>query len=300
MTLKSALVLVILLEAARAPVAVGQQATGKVAPGDQRVSVSSPSAAGPLGASRPTEKTNCDCGSLNYPLPHIAVAAPAQAPPTWPIPDRIAWIAHLLLAVMGYIGIMLAISILRKLERQTQSVERAVETTAAIAQTALLNAQAIVRAERPWIMVTAEPSPGVENSSTVVATNRGKSPARIVVTAERVVVALDETHLPQVPEYEAEKPRVSLDPIILLPGESSPIRIFGWEDVKRFCATEEKLKRVEDWDEKIFLYGRITYEDLVSPAGRETHETSWCCWYISGQRRSGLVTIGVPAYNVQT
>jgi hypothetical protein len=300
MTPKSALVFVVLLAAARAPLALGEQSTGKVAPSGQSLSISTHSAAGPLGAGQPSEKTNYDCGSLNYPPPHITVAAPVQAPPTWPIPDRIAWIANLLLAVMGYVGIMLAVSILRKIERQTQSVESAVETSAAIAQTALLHAQAIVRAERPWIMVTAEPSPGVENSSTVVATNRGRSPARIVVTAERIVVALDETHLPPVPEYEAEKAGVSLDPIILLPGESSPIRIFGRGDVKRFCATEEKLKGVEDWDEKMFLYGRITYEDLVSPAGRETHETSWCCWYICGQKRSGLVTIGVPAYNVQT
>jgi hypothetical protein len=300
MTLKNTLVLVVLLAAARAPLAVGEQATGNVAPSDHSMPVARPSAAGPPAASRPTEKANCDCGSLSYPPPHITVAAPVQAPPTWPVPDRIAWIANLLLAVMGYVGIMLAVSLLRKIERQTQSVESAVDTAAAVAQTALLQAQAIVRAERPWIMVTAEPSPGIENSSTVVATNRGKSPARIVVTAERIAVALDETHLPPVPEYEAEKPGVSLDPIILLPGESSPIRIFGWGDVERFCATEEKLKGVEDWDEKIFLYGRITYEDLVSPAGRETHETSWCCWYISGKKKSGLVTIGLPAYNVQT
>jgi hypothetical protein len=300
MTSKSALVFVILVAAARAPSADGQQPPGQVAPSGPSVSVSTHSAAGPLGASRTTEKTNCDCGSLNYPPPHISVAAPVQAPPTWSIPERIAWIANLLLAVMGYVGIMLALSILKKIERQTQSVESAVETSAAVAQAALLHGQGIVRAERPWIMVTAEPSPGVENSSTVVATNRGKSPARIVVTTERILFSPDESHLPPVPEYEAEEAGVSLDPIILLPGESSPIRIFGWGDVKRFCATGEKLKRVEDWDEKIFLYGRITYEDLVSPAGRETHETCWCCWYISGQKRSGLVTIRVPAYNVQT
>jgi hypothetical protein len=93
---------------------------------------------------------------------------------------------------------------------------------------------------------------------------------------------------------------MSPDPIILLPGESSSLRIFGWEDVKLFCSTEERLKRLEDWEEKIFLYGKITYEDFLAPAGQETHETSWCCWYIAGQRRSGLVTVGVPGFNVQT
>jgi hypothetical protein len=149
-------------------------------------------------------------------------------------------------------------------------------------------------------MVTAEPSPGVQNSSKVVATNRGKSPARIIATVERIVIAIDENHLLTAPEYDARKPGVSLDPIILLPGESSSLRIFGWEDVERFCSNGERLKRLEDWDEKIFLHGKITYEDLVAPAGRETHETSWCCWYITGQKRSGLVTVEVPGFNVQT
>jgi hypothetical protein len=78
------------------------------------------------------------------------------------------------------------------------------------------------------------------------------------------------------------------------------LRIFGWEDVRRFCATRKELKSIEDWDEKIFLYGKVTYEDLIAPAGRETHETSWCCWYIAGQKRSGLVTVGVPGFNLQT
>jgi hypothetical protein len=300
MMFKSAVVLVVFLAASLARAAIDRPTVRDVRPNDQAAPVSGPSSADPSQASRLTEKTNFDYGSLNDPLPRITVAAPVQAPPGWPIPDRIAWIASLLLTVMGYVGIMLAVSILRKIERQTQSVETAVESAAAIAQSALLHAQAMVRAERPWIMVTAEPFPGVENSSRVVATNRGKSPAKMIATVERVLIATDEDHLPPVPEYESEKPGVALNPTILLPGESSSLKVFGWEDVKGFCATAEGLQRVEDWDEKIFLYGKITYEDFVAPAGRETHETSWCCWYIVGQRRRGLVTVGVPGFNTQT
>lgn len=299
MMFKNAVVLLVFLAASLSGATENAPAVGKPDPYDQTVPVSRPSSADPSGASRLTEKANFDYGSMNDPPPRITVAAPVQAPPGWPIQDRIAWIASLLLTVMGYVGIMLAVSILRKIERQTQSVETAVESAAAIAQSALLHAQAMVRAERPWIMVTAEPCPGVENSSRVVATNRGKSPARIIATAARVLTAIDEDHLPPVPEYVSEMPGVALNPIILLPGESSSLRIFGWEDVKGFCATAEGLKRVEDWDEKMFLYGKITYEDFVAPAG-QTHETSWCCWYIVGQRRSGLVTVGVPGFNKQT
>jgi hypothetical protein len=300
MTFKSAVVVLVLLTASLARAAVDTQAVGKVPSDDPTVPVSSPSSASPSGASQLTEETNFDYRSLNDPPPRITVAAPIQAPPGWPLQDRISWVARLLLTIMGYVGIMFAISILRKIERQTQSVEAAVDSAAAIAQSALLHSQALVRAERPWIMVTAEPCPGIENSSRVVATNRGKSPARIISTAERILVAIDENHLPHAPEYEIEEPGDALNPIILLPGESSSLRIFGWGDVKRFCSTGEGLKRVEDWDEKIFLYGKITYEDFVGPAGQETHETSWCCWYIAGQRRSGLVTVGVPGFNAQT
>jgi hypothetical protein len=300
MRFKNAVVLVVFLAASLARAAVDGQAVGEAGPNDQAVPVSGPSSAGPSSASRLTEKTNFDYGSLNDPLPRITVAAPVQAPPGWPVQDRIAWVASLLLTVMGYVGIMLAVSVLRKIERQTHSIETAVDSAAAIAQSALLHAQAMVRAERPWIMVTAEPYPGIENSSKVVATNRGKSPARIIATAERISIAVDENHLPPAPAYETEKPGVASNPIVLLPGESSCLRIFGWEDVRRSCSTVEELKRAEDWDEKIFLYGKITYEDLVAPAGRETHETSWCCWYIAGQRRSGLVTVGVPGFNTHT
>jgi hypothetical protein len=299
MTFKSTVVLGVFLAASLLRASVDAQSVDTAGPNDQPAPVSSPSSA-PSGAGQLTRKTSFDSGSLDNPLPRITVAAPVQAPPGWPVQDRIAWAASLLLTVMGYVGIMLAVSILRKIERQTQSVETAVDSAAAIAQSALLHAQAMVRAERPWIMVTAEPYPGVENSSRVVATNRGKSPARIIATADRILIAIDENHLPSVPEYETEKPGAALDPITLLPGESSSLRIFGWEDVKEFCPTVEGLKRVEDWDEKIFLYGKITYEDFVAPAGREIHETSWCCWYIAGEKRSGLVTVGVPGFNAQT
>jgi hypothetical protein len=269
MTFKTAVLLVVLLAATRTRAAVDEQAASKDSVSDQSASIRSASATGLSGASRPIEKTNYDEGSLNFPPPRITVAAPVQAPPGWPVPDRIAWVASLLLTVMGYVGIMLAVSILRKIERQTQSVEAAVDAAAAIAQSALLHAQAIVRAERPWVMVTAEPSPGIENSSTVVATNRGKSPARIIATTEGMAIAIDKAHLPDVPEYETAKTGVLPDPIILLPGESSSLRIFGWEDVKGLCTSGDSLKRVEDWDEKIFLYGKITMKiSLLLPAGR--------------------------------
>ncbi len=263
-------------------------------------------AGGPAAAS-PAAGTDCYGGNCDLPLPHISIATPAPAPAPWPWQDRIAWGAEVLLAILGYVGVMLAISLLRKIERQTRYGEEAAQAAAKSAQAAtesaqaaLLHAQAIARAERPWILVTAEPSRTVENGFVVVATNRGRSPARIESIEDAITSAADEKHLPSVPKYAKTELPEPVSPIILLPGESTRIKFFRRDDVAGFCRTEEKFKRVENWEEKIFLYGRILYVDFMTPTDARTHETSWCCWYIHGRQKSGMVMAGTQAYNEHT
>jgi hypothetical protein len=89
-------------------------------------------------------------------------------------------------------------------------------------------------------------------------------------------------------------------PIILLPGESATLRSFSRDDVKALCGTDEKFAAVENWTEKLFLCGKVSYNDLIAPAGKQTHETNWCCWYIHGKQRSALVPAGPAAYNSHT
>jgi hypothetical protein len=262
-----------------------------------RVQSSSPARPSITTASHPSNQTS---ESVNCTVPQITVASPPPAPAQWPLHDRILWAAYLVLALVGYAGVLLARSTLKQIEQQAKYVEEAIASASATAQTALLHAQAIIRSERPWIAVTAESSPGVEYSSIVVATNRGRGPARIVAMVDRIVSAIDEAHLPAVPEYGIEPEAIASATMILLPGESTAIRTFRREDVNQFCITEEKLKQVEDWNEKIFIYGKVTYRDLNALDQAPAHETSWCCWYIYGQNKRGLVTIGLPAFTVLT
>jgi len=70
--------------------------------------------------------------------------------------------------------------------------------------------------------------------------------------------------------------------------------------VKGICESEEAFRRVENWEEKIFLYGRVLYQDLIAPADNQTHVTAWCCWYIHGRQKSALVISGPPEYNLHT
>jgi hypothetical protein len=232
--------------------------------------------------------------------PHITVANPPSAPALWSLHERIAWAANLVLVILGYVGVMMALSILKKIERQTGYAEAAIEVATSSAHAALLNARAVIQAERPWILITVEPSRSIENSFTVMATNRGRTPARIVETIERYKIAIDEKRLPGTPEYRNEKSNTPFAPIILLPDEFTPIKSFCREDVKGLCDSEERFKRIETWEEKVFLYGKVLYRDLIATPENEVHETNWCCWYIHGRQNSGLVIAGPSEYNSHT
>jgi hypothetical protein len=218
----------------------------------------------------------------------------------WRLHDRIAWAANLAVVIAGFIGIIIALSTLKKIERLTRAAGLAAEAAALRAEASLLTVQAFSDAERPWLLISVEPSPSIANSFTVIATNRGRTPAQIVSTAKQIRIASDETRLPRIPEYSNEEKDFQLGPIILLPGESTAIKPFGREDLKGVCQSDEALRRIEDWEEKLYLFGKIVYKDLIERPDKQIHETAWCCWYIHGRQSSGLVIAGPPKYNQHT
>ena len=236
----------------------------------------------------------------SQPAPHVTVATAAPAPKAWTWQEEVTWIANIVLAVLGYAGIMMFRSLLKKIERQTAFGEVAAEAAAKTAHAVLLNAQSLVQSERPWILISIEPSRSAENSFTVMATNRGRAPARITATAEQAMIAVDEKYLPIPPEYDRDDSKAPTVPIILVPGESTAVKSFSRDEVKPLCDSEERFRRIETWEEKIFLYGRVTYVDLISLPDDGVHETNWCCWYIHGRQNSGMVIAGTHEYNSHT
>lgn len=297
MIFKSLAVAALLMAFAQAPSGPRRQATNPLTAPTQNPA---PAASVPQSAAGPAKQTPCSGGNCDeWPL-HIKVANPPPAAAVWPLHDRIAWIASLVLVVLGYVGIMLALSLLKKIERQTRSGEQAAAAAAESARAALSHAQAIASAERPWILIAVEPSRTVKNGFVLMASNRGRTPARIIAVTEKIEVAKDETELPAHPQYPEEKSDIPFAPTILLPGESIEIKAFSREDVTDLCPSEEQLKRVEIWEEKIFLYGKLTYEDLITPQDNHAHQTAWCFWYIHGRQKSGLVPAGSREYNLHT
>jgi hypothetical protein len=308
MIFKSPAVAAALFCLALAPVAHAAQMGHQAAPPHQ-AAPTAPAPAAPAPAPPTASGTSAPAtadspgGASEYQQPHITIATPAPAPAPWPLQDRIAWIANLLLVLIAYVAIMLALSTLRKIERQTRYAETAAQAAADSAKAALLfaetQAQTQAQIDRPWLLVASEPAPGVPDSFNIMATNRGRTPARIVSLAEEIVIAKGESQLPAAPVYNSE-PRAPRVPIILLPGESTAIKSFSRDEMRSICESPEQLRRVEEWEEKIYLYGAITYADLRAPAEEPARETSWCCWYIHGRQKSGMVIAGPPAYNRHT
>jgi len=252
-------------------------------------------------------KPDCNGGPCEDQAPRTITVQPPPAPIVWTLHERILWGAYLVLAILGYAGIMMAVSTLKKIERQTRLAEEtsnaafiAANAAAETAQAALLHAQAIANAERPWVLVTAEPTRGVESSFEITATNRGRSPATITSALDQVMFAADEMLLPDLPDFTPAASGARFVPIILLPGESATLRSFSRDDVRALCDSDEKFKSVESWEERMFLCGKVVYNDLIAPAGKGAHETVWCCWYIHGKQRSALVPAGPAEYNSHT
>lgn len=238
----------------------------------------------------------CEGDSCDVQPQHISIATAAPAPSPWTWQERVTWASNLVLVLLGYVAILMALALLRKIERQSRFFEETAQAAVDSARAALAQAEAFTRAERPWILMNVRPSQSIENGFTVVATNRGRGPARVLRIVDDVAIAVDEERLPATPGYRKE-PVSPADPMILLPGESTEIAAFSRDDVQRVAESREQLERIEKWEEKIFLFGTLVYRDLTSPEEATAYESSWFCWYIHGRQKSGMVMAGPPAYN---
>lgn len=275
------------------------QAGSSAATERQHPAVTTPASPSPAERS-PAVKAECNGGPCEDQQPRVIVTVPPAPPAPWLLRDQISWAANIVLAIVGYVGIMLAVSTLRKIERQTRAVETAASALADQAQATALSAQAVIEAERPWLLVTIEESLTVKDGFNIVAVNRGRSPAQIMSSLRETRIAVDEDQLPKTPEYGSDRPATPHFPVILVPGEATTIMSFSRGEAKTVSGTDAGLKKIEEWEEKIFLYGKIVYRSLVARSGTQNLETAWCAWYIHGRQKSGMVFAGPQEYNVHT
>jgi hypothetical protein len=84
--------------------------------------------------------------------------------------------------------------------------------------------------------------------------------------------------------------------MILLPGESTGIRIFDRDEISNLAETGKEQKEIETGAIKVYLYGKITYRDLAEPDHADAHGTGWCLQYVQSRQNSALVAAGPAAY----
>lgn len=202
--------------------------------------------------------------------------------------DKAAFWATLALVFVGFAGIGVGVGTLLILKRQTKATEDA-------ANAALLNAQALIKAERAWIMADLEwpnsskPTQTVNNSGEPITSvpfllrcfNEGKTPCWI--TGKRVCAQIVDT-IPEKPEME-KLPAMwtGLDPVKVGKEASFLQGAIGLSGHLRD-------------DQTLIIWGVVTYRDAFN----ENLETLWGYYCQTKTGGPHLHRIGEAAYNRNT
>jgi hypothetical protein len=200
--------------------------------------------------------------------------------------------------------LILGIPTLGVLIWQSFLTKRSARAAESAAEAALLNAQAVINAERAWIVVKIQKDPNsppfpIENFMNVL-TNEGRTPAVLrSIHIQHTFVSLPDD-LPVPPIYG---PRwlVSIPERTFVVGQND-LRIgIGLDPQKAIFLHQRKPTPADDAQEFLVWFGRIIYEDVFGAQGAATgelHETRWCYAWIAGEKR--FVPCGPAEYSRNT
>ena len=235
---------------------------------------------------------------------HIAADVRIVSAPAKDRYDKAAFWVNTALAAVGFLGIFAAFKTLRKLERQTAATEKSAIATEKAAEAALLNAQAVINAERALILIEIEKTRHKTLGGVAIfkinAVNYGRTPAQIIsygIPKEICTAAPDQLAIP--PEY-AEGPR----PIdqFLAPGKSFQIGEFtpSSSRITALCLEATQLSGTDFKCQQRIVCGEVVYNDGISPDIR----VSRYCLRHERQPFSNiggsLAPCGPPAYTEHT
>jgi hypothetical protein len=251
---------------------------------------------------RPTVSPRTESGYIDdlgsHPATRITYVNPAPpGPAPWPLRERVAWASNLMLAVAGYLGIVIGLRMMARIDRQAQAIASLADSVAQASNAVLLQVQGTLSSERPWLLAAVEPSLEAPDCFNVVISNRGRSPAEILSLNDRIAIVMGETFLPKSPEYSEESLKETMAPLILVPGEFTIVQTFAGSDLQWICKTPESRRRVERNEDQIFLHGRVTYRNLISQPDDQPYITDWCCKYVQGNGKMKLPIAGPREYN---
>jgi hypothetical protein len=202
--------------------------------------------------------------------------------------------ALLLVIVSGFQALLLA--------RQAKIMEDHRISFDRLAKAASLNAQAVLNAERPWVIVTAKIQPsklGIASETfELYGEVKGRTPAIILQgwAEEPALSVKHESELPEEPVYKStERSRVAHE-LLIVPGDP-PFSIYLTPT--HVPLNSQKCLDLQEMKEEMYFYGRLVYVDMLEKdqSGKPViRETRWCFRYIPGNP-GFVVRGGKTAYN---
>jgi hypothetical protein len=174
---------------------------------------------------------------------------------------------YLLFTIFGVIAAMIGLGVIYVQTKATKEAARA----------ALLNAQALINSQRPWIAIRTK-EPKTPDSFEFQAICLSGIPAKIIHSyADWQTVDRGKSLQPI---YKIEMLQY---PFLLAPPDG-PRKIYDFS-VESLKANVPLWKEIQELDKTLYFLGKVEYIDELSfdSAGKHViHETRWCYGYIGG------------------
>jgi hypothetical protein len=161
----------------------------------------------------------------------------------------------------------------KEVKRQADILERQTAATEAAAKAALLNARAVIAAERPWIVVN--PQKTTSDKFVFHVVNKGRTPARIESVAwdHSFDSYHDSSRKPPTYSVKFYSPRNLLEQ-----NADFSIPLINHPDAM--------IRGMNPKNQFLIFDGKVTYWDAFEEGGANhvPHETIWCYYYDAGRR----------------
>jgi hypothetical protein len=197
--------------------------------------------------------------------------------------DKAAVWINGILAIIGVVGIIAAYITLSKVGRQIKVAEAAT--------------QAMIRAERAWIVISVEsPAP---NQFNFIATNVGRTPANVKsIWSSRIISKRgDQMEVPS--DEKTGESLLDTPPCLIPPTASQIVLRCNMDDLEKQGAFGRNVIFAQGFVH-LWFYGRIVYSDILQPEVSPLHETKWLYWHIPIQGAIPFPDPMRPQHNTYT
>jgi hypothetical protein len=214
---------------------------------------------------------------------------------------RPEWLMVFITAIYVIIAGLTLSAIRRQAVESRDSAAQAIEIAKKSADAALLNAQAVINAERARILFETEKRLDDETfrgvaTFTIFAVNRGKVPAEVINYGKAEICSTPTNTLPPEPKYQLADP-----PTVRFVGSGERHSVAEFQprmpgNIYRLLKDVEGPLPENIADMHLTVYGEVIYKDGISD---EIRHSRYCFEWFStpGARGGSLRPAGPPNYN---